>query len=71
MMGLTLKQYRIKAGWSVSRMKKETGLSRDAVENAEAGRPIRAETAWRLAEALSGRLGEKISVLDIEGLNVQ
>jgi hypothetical protein len=52
-------------------MKKETGLSRDAVENAEAGRPIRAETAWRLAEALSGRLGEKISVLDIEGLNVQ
>lgn len=69
-MSLTLKQYRANAGWSVTRMAKEAGLSRDAVEKAEKGTPIRAETAYRIAQALSRKLNEKVLVSDIEGISI-
>jgi hypothetical protein len=50
---------------------REAGLSRDAVRNAEAGDPVRAETARAIVDALNKKLEEKILVSDIEGLSVQ
>jgi DNA-binding XRE family transcriptional regulator len=69
-MSLTLKQYRINAGFSQARLAREAGLSRDAVRNAEAGDPVRAETARAIVDALNKKLEEKILVSDIEGLKV-
>lgn len=69
-MSLTLKQYRANAGFSVTSLAKEAGLSRDAVENAEKGDPIRAVTAWKISLALTKRLNETVRVSDIEGLNI-
>jgi DNA-binding XRE family transcriptional regulator len=69
-MGLTLKQYRINAGLSQTRLAREAELSRDAVRNAESGDPIRAETARAIVDVLNKRLDEKVLVSDIEGLKV-
>jgi transcriptional regulator with XRE-family HTH domain len=65
---LTLKEYRVQLGWNVSRLAKEAKVSRQAVNNAERGGAIQAETAKALADALSRGYEQTISVLDIKGL---
>jgi transcriptional regulator with XRE-family HTH domain len=66
----TLREYRIRLGWSINKLAIEAGVVRQAAANAEAGQPIRAETAKALADALSRGYGQKIDVLDIQGLNI-
>lgn len=67
----TLRQYRVnELGWSVSRLASEAGITRQAVNGAEDGQPIRAETAKAIAEALSRALKREIKPLEIEGLNI-
>ena len=67
---MTLKEYRIRVGWSVNKLAQEARLARQTVADAEAGQPIRAESAKAIADALSRAYGYEISVLDIIGLNV-
>lgn len=67
---MTLKEYRVRLGWSINRLAREAGVVRESAANAEEGRPIRAETAKALADALSKGYGQKVDVLDIEGLNI-
>jgi len=70
MMGLTLKQYRSNAGWSIGKLAEEARLTFYAVSNAENGKAVRAATARAIADALSRRFNREILVSDIEGLNV-
>jgi predicted transcriptional regulator len=70
-MALTLRELRITAGLSITKLSVEAGIARQAVKNAETGHVIRAETAKAIAEALSKALGHDVKVLDIEGLNIQ
>ena len=67
---MTLREYRIELGWSINRLAQEAGLSRPTVAVAEAGQPIKAETAKALADALSRGYGRQIMVRDIQGLTV-
>ena len=67
---MTLREYRIRLGWSINRLAHEAGIARQAAANAEAGQPIRAETAKALAGALSRGYGKEIDVLDIQGLDI-
>jgi transcriptional regulator with XRE-family HTH domain len=67
---MTLREYRIELGWSINRLAQEAGLSRPTVADAEAGQPIKAETAKMLADALSKAYGRQIMVRDIKGLNI-
>jgi transcriptional regulator with XRE-family HTH domain len=66
----TLREYRIRLGWSINKLAQEAGIVRQAAANAEAGQPIRAETAKALADALSRGYGREIDVLEIQGLNI-
>lgn len=67
---MTLKEYRVRLGWSINRLAREAKVVRESAANAEEGRPIKAETAKALADTLSRAYGQKIDVLDIEGLNI-
>jgi transcriptional regulator with XRE-family HTH domain len=67
---LTLRQYRIDLGWSITKLAEEAGITRQAAASAESGLPIRAETAKALADALSKAYGREIKPSDIQGLNV-
>jgi transcriptional regulator with XRE-family HTH domain len=67
---MTLREYRIRLGWSLNKLAQEAGIARQAAANAEAGQPIRAQTAKALAEALSRGYGREIDVLDIRGLTI-
>ena len=66
----TLREYRIRLGWSINKLAQEAAIVRQAAANAEAGQPIRAETAKALADALSRGYGREIDVLEIQGLNI-
>ena len=70
-MALTLRELRITAGLSITKLAVEAGIARQAVQNAESGRLIRAETAKAIAETLSKALGYEVRALDIVGLNIQ
>lgn len=70
-MALTLRELRITAGLSITKLAVEAGVARQAVKNAETGHVIRAETAKAIAEALSKALGYEVRALDIVGLNIQ
>ena len=67
---MTLREYRIELGWSINRLAQEAGLSRPTVADAEAGQPIQADTAKKLADALSKGFNRQIMVRDIQGLNI-
>ena len=67
---MTLREFRIRLGWSINRLANEAGVVRQAAANAEAGQPIRAETAKAIADALSRGYGREVDVLEIEGLNI-
>jgi transcriptional regulator with XRE-family HTH domain len=67
---MTLREYRIELGWSINRLAQEAGLARPTVADAEAGQPIKAETAKALADAFSRGYKRQIMVRDIQGLNI-
>ncbi len=67
---MTLREYRIELGWSINKLAQEAGLSRPTVADAEAGQPIKAETAKALADALSRGYKRQIMVREIQGLNI-
>lgn len=67
----TLREFRIRLGWNISKLAEEAGISRQAVNAAERGDLIRADTAKALADALSKAYGKEITPLDIEGLNIR
>jgi len=67
---MTLREYRIQVGWSINKLAQEAKIARQTAADAEAGQPIKAETAKALADALSKAYGREIRALDIEGLNI-
>jgi DNA-binding XRE family transcriptional regulator len=67
---MNLKQFRVRLGWSTNRLATEAGIVREAAANAEKGRPIKAETAKAIADALSRGYGREVDVLEIEDLNI-
>jgi DNA-binding XRE family transcriptional regulator len=52
----TLKQYRLKAKLSISRLAGLAGVSHQTVINAEKGAPVQEVTAYKIIEALNQQL---------------
>jgi transcriptional regulator with XRE-family HTH domain len=67
---MTLREYRIRLGWSVYKLASEAGITRQSAAAAESGLPIKAETARAISIALSRAYGKEIDVFSIEGLNI-
>jgi transcriptional regulator with XRE-family HTH domain len=66
---MTLDQYRIKCGWTQSELARQARVDVATVRKALAGENVAANTANKLAEAFSRRLGYTIISTEIEGLN--
>ena len=66
----TLEEYRRQCGWSLTKLAREAEMDINTVRNALAGRSISATTAEKLADAISAKLGRRITADSIEGLNV-
>ncbi len=64
-----LKQLRVGLGWSMNRLAKEAGITRQTVASAERGDGIYAEKAKAIADALGRGYGKEFRVWEIEGLN--
>lgn len=67
---MTLDQYRVECGWSQAQMARMAGLDVQTAKRALVGEPITANTAVKLAKAISKELGQNIRYTQIDGLNV-
>ncbi len=67
---MTLKEYRVNLGWSLTRLAREAGITRQTVSSAEVGRSIIPTTAKAIADALSKAYEQQIRPTDIEGLHI-
>jgi predicted transcriptional regulator len=66
----TLKDYRYELNISMSMLARKAGVSVATVSRAEDGNPVQEIKAFQIARALSDLLDKKITIQDIEGLNV-
>lgn len=67
----TLRDYRIELGWTPPELARRAKVNRQTVHNAEARKPVRADTAKLLATAISRGLRIRLLPGEIEGLNIQ
>ena len=66
----TLDEYRRQCGWSINLMARQAGVDVNTLRNALSGKSISAQTAGKLADAISARLKIRLNATDIEDLNV-
>lgn len=65
---MTIRQYRLKLKWSVSKLAKAAGVAPRTVANIEEGGASYDYIFAAIAEALSNALGETITIDDLEGV---
>jgi Helix-turn-helix. len=65
-----LKDLRLQARLSVSKLARMADIDRQTVVRAELGTPIQDVKAYAIVAALSQQLGRNISMEEIDGLNV-
>lgn len=68
---MTLREYRLDLGWNVSKLAQEANVARQSIAAAERGGLIQADTAKKIAEALSKAYEREIKPWEIEGLNIR
>ncbi len=66
----TLKELRIEARLPVSRLARMAEIDKQTILRAEAGEHIRELTAYAILDVLSKRLGRKIDIDQIDGLDI-
>jgi len=66
---MNLQEYRVKLGWSKTKLAREAGIRVATVTDAERGKNIYRATAGKIANALSQGLGYEITYKDIDGLS--
>jgi transcriptional regulator with XRE-family HTH domain len=67
---MTLEEYRIKCGWSLSEMARKSNIDFNTLKRAFNGEPISVQTARKLATAISKETGQTVTWDGIEGLNI-
>lgn len=67
---MTVKEYRISLGWSVSELARRAGVTNRTINRIEDGKPVYDYTAGAVAKALSEGLGRTITIRDLEGLSI-
>jgi transcriptional regulator with XRE-family HTH domain len=68
---MTVKEYRISLGWSVSELARRAGVTNKTVTRVENGEVTYDYTAGAIARALSEGLGRIITIQDLEGVNIK
>lgn len=66
----TLENLRLECQWSKNELARQAGLDFGTTNKAINGGTISLNTANKLAQALTKRLGRTIRIQDIEGLNI-
>lgn len=65
---MTVKDYRILLGWSITELARRAKVSPRTVSRLEDGSPVQDYIAGSVARALSEGLGKTITVHDLEGI---
>jgi predicted transcriptional regulator len=67
---MTIEQYRIQLAWPAARLAREAGISAQTLARMEEGKPVQLYSVAAVANALSEALGKRVTVDDLEGVNV-
>jgi transcriptional regulator with XRE-family HTH domain len=67
---MTIRGYRLKLRWPISRLAREAGLAPQTVSRIESGEPGFDYTVAAIAAALSDALNQEISIDDLEGVRI-
>ena len=67
---MTVKDYRVSLGWSVSELARRAGTTNKTVNRVENGEAVYDYTVGAVAKAISEGLGRTITISDFEGVNI-
>ena len=67
---MTVKQYRVYLGWSISELARRAGTTTKTIRRIEAGLPVNDYIVGPVARAFSEALGKNITVYDLEGVTL-
>jgi len=65
---MTLEEYRVQLGLSISEMARKAGLDYGTMKRALEGGSVSAKTARALSQMLSSETGQNVRIPDIQGL---
>ena len=67
---MTIEEYRLELAWPIAELARRAGLAPRTVSRIENGEPAYAHTIAAIANALSEGLGKKITIKDLDGVNI-
>lgn len=67
---MTVRDYRVSLGWSVSELARRAGLTSKTISRIEDGEPVFDHSVGAVAKALSEALGQTITIYDLDGVNI-
>ncbi len=67
---MTLQEYRLACGWSLSEMARRANIDYNTLKKAVDGENVSMRSARAIAQAISKELGQTVRIQDIEGLNI-
>jgi transcriptional regulator with XRE-family HTH domain len=68
---MTVRQYRVYLGWSISELARRAGTTAKTIRRIEAGLPVNDYTVGPAARAFSEALGRQITIYDLEGVSIR
>ena len=66
----TIKELRLEARLSIAQLSRLADVDRKTVERAENGEPVQDTKAYAIVKALNARLGQHITLAQVDGLNI-
>lgn len=67
---MTIEEYRLQLAWPIAELARRAKLAPRTVSRIENGEPAYAHTVAAIANALSEALGRKITIHDLDGVNI-
>ena len=67
---MTIKEYRLELAWSITELARRAKLASRTVSRIEDGEPAYDHTVAAIANALSEGLGKRITINDLDGVNI-
>lgn len=67
---MTIEEYRLQLAWSITELARRAKLAPRTVSRIEDGEPAYAHTIAAIANALSEGLGQRITIHDLDGVNI-
>lgn len=67
---MTIEEYRLQLAWSITELARRAKLAPRTVSRIESGEAAYAHTVAAIANALSEGLGQRITIHDLDGVNI-